>query len=157
MNLNLSTPKKQAGFIAEAFALGSAAVSIFKGNEARKSQNEARQAQQQINALKNIQAFRVYMNRFRLANATAKAQALIGGAQDSSFAQATQASQQAQARVAGGEFGKMTQLGGEASSALNAAANANMVAGIASQVSQFAQSDQGGAFFENVEDIFNKG
>ena len=145
MNLNLQTPRKQAGFldilVGGALAVGSA----ITGNKARKAQNRARAAQQQANRVRNFQAQRQFMRNFRQAQAEALARGIAGGADpSSSFAQATKSSQATQAETASRDFGELTRLGEQASANLNKAANASFASGLFSTAASFAMSDAGG-------------
>jgi len=147
MNLNLQSPKKQAGFIQFAVGAVLGAASLFEGNKARKAQNKARSQQQQSNRIRNLQAKRQFLRNFRVAQAQAIAAPLASGVQDSSFARATTASQGTQARVATREFNQQDALGEAASANLNAAANASFASGILGTLASAAQSP-------GIQDLF---
>jgi len=149
MNLNLQSPRKQAGFVqllGLAFAAGSAVI----GNKSRKAQNRARAAQLQANRIKNFQAQRQFLRNFRLAQAEALMSGLAGGTTDSSISRATQSSQGTQARVAGGEFKELSRLGESASANLTRAANASFTSGLLSTASSFAMSAEGSDFLKSL-------
>lgn len=150
MNLNLQTPRKQAGFLellGLAFGIGSA----ITGNKARKAQNRARAAQQQANRIRNFQAQRQFLRNFRIAQAEALAMGIAGGADpSSSFGQATLSSQGAQARTAVRDVQELSKLGESASANLNKAANASFASGLLSTASSFAMSPAGSDFLKNL-------
>lgn len=150
MNLNLQSPRKQAGFL-QILGAGLAFGSALLGNKARKSQNRARRAQQQANRVRNFQNQRQFMRNFRVAQAEALARGIAGGADpSSSFAQATKASQATQAETASRDFGELSRLGESASANLNRAANASFASGLLSTASSFAMSPEGSDFLKNL-------
>lgn len=150
MNLNLQTPRKQAGFI-QVLGLAFAAGSAVMGNKARKAQNRARAAQMQANRIRNFQAQRQFMRNFRQAQAEALARGIAGGADpSSSFTQATMASEQSQVKTAQRDFAELSRLGEAASANLNRAANAQFASGLLSTASSFAMSPAGSDFLKNL-------
>lgn len=150
MNLNLQTPRKQAGFL-QLLGLGFAAGTALLGNKTRTAQNRARRDQQQANRVKNFQAQRQFMRNFKAAQAEALARGVAGGADvSSSFTQATKASQATQAETASRDVGELSRLGESASAQLNRAANASFASGLLSTASSFAMSPEGSDFLKNL-------
>ena len=150
MNLNLQTPRKQGGWINLAIAGIGAAASLFSGSRAARRQKAARRAQQNINRLKNAQARREFKQAFYLQQAEQVTRAIASGqGLESSAVQARTAAGTTQADVSLRELGVMSQLGGEASRALEGAARASFNSQVFGAISSFAMSS-GGA------DLINK-
>ena len=139
-----SPPKYQRGYLSLIVQGGMAAASLFSGSKKRKAQNKARRQQQQINRIKNFQAWRGFMDNFLQAQAVSQAQALMSGAQDSSYAMATSSSQATQARRATTEMRQMAALGESASANLNRAARYGMQSDLYAVGAEFAGSESGG-------------
>ena len=144
MNLNLQTPRKQGGYLNLIIGGASAVAGLISGSKASKRQRQARRAQQNINRLKNIQARREFKQAFAVSQAEQITRA-IGSGQglESSAVQARTQSATTQADVSLNELGVMQRLGGEASSALEAASKASFNSQVFGAIGSFAMSSGG--------------
>ena len=151
MNLNLQTPKKQAGFINLVVGGVMAAGSLLAGRKAAKAQKAARRAQQQINRIKNFQNKREFLAAANQAQAEAFLAPIQAGADvSSSFAQATSGSIRRQAETSSQEFQKMGELGEAASASLNRAARASFASDVFGAVGSFSMSSGGGTLINKA-------
>lgn len=122
-------------------AAGSAYMSHKAGKKSSKAQQKANEAQRKINKLKNKQAKRAYLRNFRQAQADTYTSAIAAGVGiDSSAFQGARVSHESQRALALKEFGKMDELGGEMTAAMNSAARNTARAQTWGAVSSFAQS-----------------
>lgn len=140
-----------AVFTAAVAAVGIAGK-LFAGNKAKKASKRANAAQRAINKLKNKQAKRAFLKKFRQAQAAA----LVGGigsgvSVESSGVQGTLAGQATQARTAVSEFNQFDKLGAQQTAALNKQASANFAGSVFGSVASFALSKGGGDFLDKLK------
>lgn len=106
-----------------------------------KAQARANEAQRKINKLKNAQSKRSFLRAFRQQQADVISAAVAAGVGiDSSAVSGTRQSMEMQRRLAVKEFGKMDELGGEQTAAMNQASKYSYRAQTWGQVASFASS-----------------
>jgi len=134
-------------FIAAASAVGS----LVSGKKAKKAQKKANAAQRKINRLKNEQAKRAFLRKFRQQQAAALVSGVAAGVGiESSTVQGELSSGRSQRTTAVGEFGELDALGGAQEAAQNQAASANFQGSVFGAVGAFASSKAGGDFLDGL-------
>ena len=139
-------PKYQRGFaflaaLALSVAAGSTALSIKSGKKAAKAQGRANEAQRKANRLRNKQAKRTFLRKFRQAQALALTSGIARGVGiESSGVQGVLSSEISQKNTALAEFKEADALGTAFTDAQTSASNNQFKAQAFSQVANFASS-----------------
>lgn len=137
-------PKHQRGFFAiAALAVAglSTAGSIKAAGDAKDAAAGANKTQMKINRLRNAQAKRNFLRKFRQSQAATLSAGIASGAGlESSRVQGTTASQTAQAEVGLQEFAELDKLGAKHLGQSQSAANSQFKSAAFGQVASFASS-----------------
>lgn len=130
---------------------------VLSGRKAKKASKRANAAQRAINKLKNKQAKRAFLRKFRQFQAAALVGGVASGVSvESSGVQGTLAGQATQAATGIAEFNQFDKLGGEQTAALNAQASANFQSSVFGSIASFATSAGGGDFLDSLKNPFKK-